>query len=40
MDSMSINSGIDEPKLRNINQNILEESKPYPRCANVAPMFA
>ena len=31
MESKSLNSGIDERKLRNINQNILEESKPYPQ---------
>jgi hypothetical protein len=31
MESMSINSGIDEHILRNINQNILEESKRYPQ---------
>jgi len=33
MDSVSINNGIDEHKLRNINQNILEESKLYPQTA-------
>ena len=29
MESKSLNYGIDERKLRNINQNILEERKPY-----------